>query len=173
MLEIVVNLKRHFIEKIKLILKHIFLFLFITLLSLHQNLTAQTATLTGILLDELNNPIDNVNIQVSQVGTTSNTNGFYRLEIPANKNITVVYSHINYKAVSVIFNLKSTETYEFNPVLKLDIEQIETVVIKGIKRSTLEGVTTIDPKIIRTIKGAQPGVENLLKTLQGSIYPTS
>ena len=39
--------------------------------------------------------------------------------------------------------------------------------IKGIKRSTLEGVTTIDPKIIRTIKGAQPGVENLLKTLPG------
>jgi hypothetical protein len=31
----------------------------------------------------------------------------------------------------------------------------------------LEGVTTIDPKIIRTIKGAQPGVENLLKTLPG------
>ena len=167
MLEIVVNLKRHFIEKIKLILKHIFLFLFITLLSLHQNLIAQTATLTGILLDELNNPIENVNIQVNQLGTTSNTNGFYRLEIPANKNITAVYSHINYKAVSVIFNLKSTETYEFNPVLKLDIEQIETVVIKGIKRSTLEGVTTIDPKIIRTIKGAQPGVENLLKTLPG------
>ncbi|MGB2416770.1 MAG: TonB-dependent receptor plug domain-containing protein, partial [Flavobacteriaceae bacterium] len=35
------------------------------------------------------------------------------------------------------------------------------------KRKELEGVTTISPQIIRTIKGAQPGVENLLKTLPG------
>ena len=31
----------------------------------------------------------------------------------------------------------------------------------------MEGITTISPQIIRTIKGAQPGVENLLKTLPG------
>src|SRR5690606_31703147 len=30
-----------------------------------------------------------------------------------------------------------------------------------------EGVTTITPEVIRTIKGAQPGVENILKTLPG------
>ncbi|MGB2414591.1 MAG: TonB-dependent receptor plug domain-containing protein, partial [Flavobacteriaceae bacterium] len=41
------------------------------------------------------------------------------------------------------------------------------VVITGSKRKELEGVTTISPQIIRTIKGAQPGVENLLKTLPG------
>ena len=39
--------------------------------------------------------------------------------------------------------------------------------IRSTKRVSLEGVTTISPKIIRSIKGAQPGVENLLKTLPG------
>ena len=56
---------------------------------------------------------------------------------------------------------------EFNPVLKSNYEQIETVIITGSKRKELEGITTISPQIIRTIKGAQPGVENLLKTLPG------
>ena len=61
--------------------------------------------------------------------------------------------------------MKNGEALEFNPVLKNSYEQIETVVIKGSNRKNLKGVTTISPQIIRTIKGAQPGVENLLKTL--------
>ena len=128
---------------------------------------AQTATLTGVLLDASKNPIENANIQANQLGTTSNRNGFYKLDITADIEVKVTYSHINYKSVSVVFSLKDGEIYEFNPVLKLGIEQIETVVIKSTKRSALEGVTTISPQIIRTIKGAQPGVENLLKTLPG------
>ena len=136
-------------------------------LLLVQGLTAQIATLTGVLLDASNNPIENVNVQANLFGTTSDINGFYKLDIAANKEIKITYSHINYKSVTVVFSLKYGEIYEFNPVLNLGIEQIETVVIKSTKRSALEGVTTISPQIIRTIKGAQPGVENLLKTLPG------
>ena len=128
---------------------------------------AQTATLRGILLDELNTPIENANISANNVGTTSNSNGFYSLEIPANKEVSVVFSHVSHKSVRVIFNLKNGQEFEFNPILKIEVEQIETVVITGTKRSDFEGVTTISPQIIRTIKGAQPGVENLLKTLAG------
>ncbi|MGB1370189.1 MAG: TonB-dependent receptor [Flavobacteriaceae bacterium] len=128
---------------------------------------AQTATLRGVLLDELNNPIENATISANLNGTISNSNGFYILEIPSNKDINVEFSHINHKPVRVIFNLRNGEEFEFNPVLKIDIEQIETVVITGTKRSVFEGVTTISPEIIRTIKGAQPGLENLLKTLPG------
>lgn len=128
---------------------------------------AQTATLRGILLDELNTPIENANISANNVGTTSNSNGFYSLKIPANKEVSVVFSHVSHKSVRVIFNLKNGQEFEFNPILKIEVEQIETVVITGTKRSDFEGVTTISPQIIRTIKGAQPGVENLLKTLAG------
>ena len=128
---------------------------------------AQTATIRGVLLDELNNPIENATISANLNGTISNSNGFYILEIPSNKDINVEFSHINHKPVRVIFNLRNGQEFEFNPVLKIDVEQIETVVIIGTKRSVFEGVTTISPEIIRTIKGAQPGVENLLKTLPG------
>lgn len=142
-------------------------FLFVFFLTGQLHLIAQTATLRGVLLDELNNPIENATISANLNGTISNSNGFYILEIPSNKDINVEFSHINYKPVRVIFNLRNGQEFEFNPVLKIDIEQIETVVITGTKRSVFEGVTTISPEIIRTIKGAQPGVENLLKTLPG------
>ena len=142
-----------------------FLFVFFLTGQLHP--IAQTATLRGVLLDELNNPIENATISANLNGTISNSNGFYILEIPSNKDINVEFSHINHKPVRVIFNLRNGQEFEFNPVLKIDIEQIETVVITGTKRSVFEGVTTISPEIIRTIKGAQPGVENLLKTLPG------
>ena len=142
-------------------------FLFVFFLTGQLRLMAQTASLRGVLLDELNNPIENATISANLNGTISNSNGFYILEIPSNKDINVEFSHINHKPVRVIFNLRNGQEFEFNPVLKIDIEQIETVVITGTKRSVFEGVTTISPEIIRTIKGAQPGVENLLKTLPG------
>ncbi len=127
----------------------------------------QSATLRGIVLNELNEPIQGVNVVADNNGTTTNINGFYILKIPASTKVNVRFSHINYKYLEAPFNLKNGEELEFNPVLKSNYEQIETVIITGSKRKELEGITTISPQIIRTIKGAQPGVENLLKTLPG------
>jgi hypothetical protein len=127
----------------------------------------QSATLRGIVLNERNEPLEGVNVVSDFNGTTTNMNGFYILKIPANTTQKIRFSHINYNFLEAPFNLKNGEELEFNPVLKSSYEQIETVVITGTKRKKLEGITTISPQIIRTIKGAQPGVENLLKTLPG------
>ncbi|MDB4289715.1 carboxypeptidase-like regulatory domain-containing protein [Flavobacteriaceae bacterium] len=127
----------------------------------------QSATLRGIVLNELNEPLEGVNVVSDANGTTTNINGFYILKIPANTDVKIRFSHLNYKYLEAPFNLKNGEELEFNPVLKSNYEQIETVIITGSKRKELEGITTISPQIIRTIKGAQPGVENLLKTLPG------
>ena len=128
---------------------------------------AQSATLKGIILDETNTPIENVSIKAGLDGTITNENGFFILKIPTNTDVIVEFSHINFKKITQTFNLKSGQELEFNPVMKMDIEQIGEVVLRGNKRKALQGVTTIEPELIRTIKGAQPGVENLLKTLPG------
>lgn len=128
---------------------------------------SQTATIRGVVLDDRNIPIDNVNITSNEVGTISNTNGFYELKIAANTEVTVTFTHILYKRVLVKFNLKNGQAVEFNPVMDLNIEQIATIVINSNQRQSVNGVTTIAPELLRTIKGAQPGVENILKTLPG------
>ena len=168
MLGIVLNLKLYFTENKTKALKINFLnTCVIVFLSLGPLVLAQSATVQGVLLDETNTPIENVNIAYNNNGVSSNINGFYSIEIPSDQEIVLQFSHVNYKKTQVSFRLKPNESVEFNPVLKSEIEQIETVVITGTKRTVLEGVTTISPEIIRTIKGAQPGVENLLKTLPG------
>ena len=127
----------------------------------------QTATLKGVILNVQYQPIQGANVTSGSNGTITNLNGFYSLKIPSNIDVGIKISHLNYKFIEATFNLKNGETLEFNPVLNHSYEQIETVVIKGSKRKDLEGITTISPQIIRSIKGAQPGVENLLKTLPG------
>ena len=57
------------------------------------------------------------------------------------------------KIMSLILYLKSTA------------EQLGEVVINNNRNKRVEGVTTISPKAVRLIPGANAGVENILKTL--------
>ncbi len=128
---------------------------------------SQTATIKGVILDNSQKPIYDVNITSGTTGTTSNENGFYELKVSANINVTVEFTHLSHKRVVATFNLKNGQELEFNPVMDIQIEQIATVIINTNTRQSVEGISTISPEILRTIKGAQPGVENILKTLPG------
>ena len=128
---------------------------------------AQKSTITGVILDELNNPIENVNIICNDRGTVTDSNGFYKIEIESNSNEKVTFTHINFKKVIVEVNLNINEVFEFNPVLKESFEQISTVIINSSKRASLQSILNISPEKIRTISGAQAGIENILKTLPG------
>lgn len=128
---------------------------------------SQTATLKGVILDEDNVPVANVNIKTGSTGTQTNENGFYSLKITANQNVNVEFTHIAFKKILSSFNLKNGEEIEFNPVMSSSIEQIETVVITSKNRKDVEGIITLKPETIRKIPGANAGVENLLLTLPG------
>ncbi|WP_299392790.1 TonB-dependent receptor plug domain-containing protein [uncultured Gelidibacter sp.] len=118
-------------------------------------------------MDDAHMPIANANITSNTSGTTTNENGFYEIKIPANSEVVLEFTHILHKRIVATFNLKNGQEIEFNPVMNLKVEQIATVVIRSNQRQNVTGVTTIAPEILRTIKGAQPGVENILKTLPG------
>lgn len=128
---------------------------------------AQNATIKGIVLDEFNEPIPGVNVTHNNSGTITDFNGFYILEIPANRNVVITFSHLSHKKVQVTVSLSPNEDYELNPVLSTSIEQIGEVVISGRENKRVEGVTTISPEVIRKMVGANAGVENLLKSLPG------
>jgi len=146
-------------------LKLLITFLFLICLPIFS--FSQSATIKGVILDDAQLPIPNVSIKAGDKGTTSNENGFYELKIPVDSEISIEFTHVSHKRVVARFNLKNGQEVEFNPVMDLNIEQIATVVINSNTRQAVDGVTTISPEVIRTIKGAQPGVENILKTLPG------
>ncbi len=127
---------------------------------------AQTARIKGVILDELQKPVEDAAVTAGSNSTTSNENGFYLITVPANQKIVVVFSHVSNKPASVTLELKPNEDYEFNPVLSKNVEMIGTIEIYN-NRKRVEGITNISPKEIKLIPGANAGVENILKTLPG------
>ena len=141
----------------------LFLFFIIT-----GNLLSQNAIIKGVVLDEKNTPVSEVNIATDDEGTQTNFDGFFSLEVPANQKLTLIFSHVTFKNIQVsVPALSPNSDFEINPVMKIDIEQIGEVVISRKKRMQIEGIITISPEAIRKIPGANAGVENLIKSLPG------
>jgi len=128
---------------------------------------AQSAQVKGVILDKNNQPVANVNVYCRGNGTRSNANGYYVITVPANQKSVVVFSHISLKKVTVSVTLKSNEEYEFNLVMNDQDEQMGEVVITSNNKKRVQGVTSIEPEMIRKIPGANAGVENILKSLPG------
>lgn len=146
-------------------MKKLSLFLVFSLFSILS--FAQKARVKGVILDELKNPVENVSIQLESKITFTNENGFYSIEIPANQKVFLVFSHQSFKKSTIAVELKPNEDFELNPVMSAKIEQMGELVITSDSKKRIEGVTTIDPVIIRLIPGANAGIENIIKTLPG------
>ena len=129
---------------------------------------AQTATISGIVIGDDHNPLGDVNITTNGFGTTTNTDGFYLLEIIADVENTIVFSHIAHQNVTLKNLILSTnETFEFNPVLKKEIAQIDEVTVSATGKKMVNNILNITPEVIRKIPGANAGVETILKLLPG------
>ena len=127
---------------------------------------AQNARVKGIILDENNNPVENVNINAQNKSAKTNANGFYEISIPANQKISIIFSHVSLQKTTVTLQLKPNEDYEFNVTMNNKAEQMGEVVIVNNKKR-VQGITNIEPEVIRRIPGANAGIENILKTLPG------
>jgi hypothetical protein len=143
-------------------------YIFFILALCHCNLIAQTATITGVVFDEANNPLSNVNITSASKGTFTDSDGYYALQITADTETKITFSHIGHKEV-ILENLILTtnETYEFNPVIKTDVIQVDGVTVTPTGEKSVSGITSIPREVVLQIPGANAGVENILKLLPG------
>jgi hypothetical protein len=128
---------------------------------------AQNAQVKGIILDVENHPVSGVN--VSSLGTTVQTdaNGFFEITVPSNKKVSLIFTHISLKMMSLTVSLKPNEVFVFNPVMNNSQEQMGEVFVTSKNKKRVQGITTIDQATIKKIPGANAGIENILKTLPG------
>ena len=144
-------------------------FFLITLLSmvLCQYSFSQNAKVTGVILDENNVPTEGVNVSYLSKSAITDKTGFYVISVPSNQKIVLVFTHVSLKqATLTIPKLKPNETFEFNVVLNNKAEQMGEVIIIN-NRKRLQGITSLEPEMIRKMVGANAGVENVLKLLGG------
>lgn len=128
---------------------------------------AQNARITGVLLDEENKAIDGATVKVGEMSAMTDESGFFAIDVPANQTVVLSVTHPTYKPISQPFELRPGETFQFNPVMSTKFEQLKDVVITMANRAQVEGVINIKPEVVRNIPGANAGVENIVKLLQG------
>lgn len=127
---------------------------------------AQNARVKGIILNENNLPVTDVNVSHSGNVTQSNSDGFFDISIPSNKKVIIIFTHVSQKMMAVTVTLKPNEIFVLNPVMNSYAEQMGEIVVMANKKR-IQGITTVDPTTIKKIPGANAGIENILKTLPG------
>lgn len=128
---------------------------------------AQSSRIKGVILDENGNLVSNVNVVAQSTSVTSDATGFYMITVPSNVDVTVMFTHVSLKKIIAKVNLKPNEDFELNIVMNSIAEQMNEVVITTTNRARVQGITIVEPEIIRRIPGANAGVENILKTMAG------
>ncbi|MGV9004195.1 TonB-dependent receptor [Flavobacterium sp.] len=145
-------------------------FLIFSLFIILNNFTAfsqnQTAKVAGIVLDEYNKPVENVNVSYQSKSSITDKNGFYQIVVPANQKVILVFTHVSLKSITASLQLQLNEEFEFNVMMNDKSDQLNEVIITNDKRR-VEGITTISPETIRLNPSANGGIESILKSLPG------
>lgn len=128
---------------------------------------AQNARIKGLILDAEKNPVSGVNVSSQGTFAQSDSNGFYEIVIPSNKKVSLIFTHVSLKMMSLTVSLKTNEVFVFNPIMSNSEEQMGEVFVSSGNRKRVQGITSVDTETIKKIPGANAGIENILKTLPG------
>lgn len=138
--------------------------------SITENANQSTFTVTGVIVDESNEPMIGVTVVVkgTQTGTVSNMDGTYSLQVPS-ENSVLVFSFMGFQTISkTVGNLRI-----INVTLKEDTHLIDEVVVTalGIKKKEKsltystqvvggdELVRAKDPNMMNSLAGKTAGVQ--------------
>ncbi|HXS37259.1 MAG TPA: TonB-dependent receptor [Flavipsychrobacter sp.] len=131
---------------------------------------AQQATISGLVKDEQGKPIDQATVAVAgtDIGTHTNEKGYYLLQVPAQKNITIVFTYVGFETLKKPVSFKSDETRTWDVVLKVQATTIQEFVKKDDRGRYEAGSITIDPNMANINPSPIGGVEGIIKTIVGS-----
>jgi hypothetical protein len=145
------------------------MFLLFSLLCV-EAIAQKKATIKGVLKDSLGFSLEAVNVGIlgTSQGTYTNKKGEYKLDVPADKEITIVFSYIGFKQERRVVTLSQGEVLELDLILLLSSSNIEEVIISDepTRRSTL---TRIDPKIVTKVPSATGNFEAILFSQAGVV----
>jgi len=133
------------------------------------SILGNSQTINGYITNKANNSLASVNISIpnENIGTISNLEGKYNIEIPANKSVIITYSFIGFETEKIrVPMLKKGQTYSLDIQLKEESTLLNDIIITD-QTSRKESFTKIKPKHVSIIPGNSGGIEAILKTLPG------
>lgn len=140
------------------------------ILLVHVSVAQQHGMISGKVLDNVNRPLELVNVVIygQPGGTTTRGDGTYSLQIPANEKLTIVYSFVGFKADTLLITVNAGEKIRINRTLIPEATVLQSVVVEDkILRTT--NLTRINPKTVTALPSASSGIEAMLKTMAGVV----
>ena len=146
------------------------IWILVTLCFLH--VYARNIRVYGYVVDSDNRGIELANVVVSddaqntQIGTTTNKNGYYELILEPKDTITLIYSMVGYTTIYQRV-ISPQEVMNVNVEMATSEEWLEEVEVRGVKRQTTM-MDHIDAGASRVMPDATGGsIESLLITFAG------
>lgn len=125
-----------------------------------------TQSVVGVVLNDDDAPVENVQIKIGSVSTTTDSRGFYQLYPSVSGNLTIEYSHSAYQPLVIQEYITVNKVNEINIRMSTSSTLLDEIVIDK-SQSRFKGDVKIDPSIIRKIPSANGGVESIIKSLPG------
>ena len=128
------------------------------------------AAITGVILDENDNPLKDVSIVIlgKTSGRVSGDSGTFSIKVGAEKPIALVFSYTGFNQVQKNFFLSKDEIENVVIRMTKSGKTLENIVIRDERERTENGLVKINPKNAIILPSTTGGVEGLIKTLVGS-----
>jgi hypothetical protein len=126
-------------------------------------------TIEGKITDFKLNPLAEVNISIidQSGGLISDKDGFYKVNIKANRSYVIAFSFIGYKTEKIrVPMLKKGQKYTLNISLEESNTLLDDIIVKD-QKSRKNNLSRIKTKHVEVIPGSGGGIESVLKTLPG------
>ena len=130
----------------------------------------KAAWVSGRVVGENEQPLENVSVVVlgRLRGITTSDSGTFRLRVPADKAIAIVFSYTGYKTEQRNFLLNENEQ-EFVVIrMERGTRELEPVVVTDQRQRREAGLVVINPKNAINIPSPTGGIESLIKVFVGS-----
>lgn len=148
--------------KQKLFIILILLFYSISLLA-----QSQKTRVYGYVIDETNRGIDGASVRFenSSVGTITNKNGYYDLQIEVKDSVKIIYSHLGFE--TIVHHIKQDKAIvQITVVLPNVSKELHEVQVVGNRRST-STMQTINPEKYKLMPNTSGNFESLLISFSG------
>ncbi len=130
----------------------------------------KAAFVSGKILDENEKPLSGVSVIIlgRQSGLITSDSGTFRMKVPADKAIALVFSFTGYKTEQRNFLLNEQEEERFVVRMERGERSLQEVVVSDQRESRETGLVRVNPKNAINIPAPIGGIESLLKIFVGS-----
>jgi hypothetical protein len=131
-------------------------------------LFSQKALIEGTVVDNSGNPVElaNVSVKETNTGTTTDGKGHFRMEVPADRELTIGVSFVGFESSFKKITLKQGEKRTLDFSLKANATNLPDFEVRD-ERLRTENLIRLNPKDTKVAPSISNGIESIIQTLPG------